>query len=52
MAIKRLIDSDPPEGNTYDVVRHFQTSQALKRINDMIANIEASNMHATGWSGS
>ena len=51
MAINRTIDSDPPEGNTYDVVRHFQTSAALKNINDQIATIGASHLHATSWSG-
>ena len=46
--MNRAIDNDPPEGNTYDLVGHVQTSEALKGINNQIEAIEASELRITG----
>ena len=47
--MNRAIHNDPPEGNTYDLVGHVQTSAALMSINNQIDIIRASNLHATSW---
>ena len=43
--MKRAIYGSPPEGNTYDLVGHIQTSAALMGINNRIDIIGASNLH-------
>ena len=45
--MNRAIDGDPPEGNTYDLVGHVQTSAALISINNRIDIIGASSLHVT-----
>ena len=47
--MNKAIDGDPPEGNTYDLVGHVQTSAALMSINNRIDIIGASNLHFTSW---
>src|SRR5258706_3710732 len=47
--MNRAIDGDPPEGNTYDLVGHVQTSAALISINNRIDIIGVSNLHVTSW---
>jgi len=44
--MNRAIDGDPPEDNTYNIVRHVA---ALISINNQIDIIAVSNLHATSW---
>jgi len=46
--ITNAIDSDPPEGNTYDLVGHVQTSAALMDTNKRLDLIEVSNLPRLG----
>ena len=48
--LKEVIARDRPEGDTYDVLGHFQVSESLMNINNQIITIAASNLHISGWS--
>ena len=40
--LKKVIARDRPEGDTYDVLGHFQVSESLMNINNQIITIAAS----------
>ena len=49
--INKTIDSNPPEGNTYDLVRHVQMSARLINNNKQLNIIEASDLQLLVRSG-